>query len=141
MQACNFGAQNISECSPLQKLVLRFEMDLALEKALNKELSIRKASTIYNVPYTTLYRAVERARSKKGISRGRPVAFNEEEEQLLVKIITEFGELGKPLARADLLEITSLMISSLPASRKEVLTKRFKGGKPCRELAACFLKR
>ena len=74
--------------------------------------------------------------------KGREVAFSqEEEEQLLTKMMSELGDLGKPLPRGDLLEIPSPLIASLPLSRQKELNGRFKQGKPGRGSARCFLKR
>ena len=113
----------------------------AVQMCLSNELSIRKASLVYGIPYTNLQRAIHHARAGPVPPKGREVAFSLEEEQLLINMISEFGDLGKPLSRGDLLEVASLLIASLPLSRQKELNGRFKKGKPGRGWARCFLKR
>ena len=94
-------------------------MESAVQMALSNQLSIRKAALTYGVPYTNIQRAVRHARQGQTPMRGREAAFSKAEEELLLSMVEEFGELGRPLSRADILEAAAMLIASLPPSRQK----------------------
>ena len=93
-------------------------MDLAVQRVLNKELSLRSASRLYKFPYATLHSALKRSTEGPFRPPGRMPALLERVEKVFVDIFVAFGTLGRPLDRSELFEASSFFISSLPEGRR-----------------------
>ena len=108
--------------------------------ALSNQLSIRKAALTYEVPYTYSGQSGTPVKGQTPM-RGREAAFSKAEEELLLSMVEDFGELGGPLSTANILEAAVMLIASLPLSRQKKFKGRFEDGRPGPKWARCFLKR
>jgi hypothetical protein len=91
-------------------------INLAIERVRNGEISSYKASTLYNIPRTTIDNHVS-GRSH-GFKRGRPTFFTKEQEQVLYNYITLLSHYGSPPDR-----VTFKSIAREFAKRYEIQSK------------------
>lgn len=106
----------------------------AMKAIQSKLMSIRKASTAFNIPRTTLIDKLNNKYTKTG-TVGAPTVLTMEEESLLTKWIIEMGAKGFPVTRPQFLESVAKLIENLQRETP------FKEGLPCNKWFKGFLKR
>ena len=99
-----------------------------------QKLSIRKAAALFKIPKSTL--SDRQLNGNAGVhGTGKTTALSQFTEQLLVKMISVFGERGYGLTFNDL---QSIIMNYLIETNQQNL---FKGGKPSKKWWYDFLKR
>ncbi|KAJ4425642.1 hypothetical protein ANN_27838 [Periplaneta americana] len=107
---------------------------VGLRKVKSGEMSIRKASECYAVPYTALQRWSKEG--QKLLQYGRQPVLNQNEENCLVECLILCANWGFALQS---LGITAIVQQYL--NKKGVIEKRFKYNRPGVEWFHCFMKR
>lgn len=109
------------------------KLDIAVEKVLAKEISMRQASINYKIPFGTLHNKIKK---KHTLSIGGQTALRKEEEIGIIRNVVTCAEWGFPLNILDLRMFTKIYLDS--AGRN--ITK-FKNNLPGQEWAYSLLKR
>ena len=82
------------------------QLESAIAAHKNGEMSIRKASEHFDIPFTTLRDKISGKHSKK---HGRPTTFTEEEEEEICDILLSCMKIGVPLNKRMLLRIVRII--------------------------------
>lgn len=109
------------------------DLEEALLKITNGELSIKKASETYNISYGTLH---NKYHGKHGLNAGGQTVLTLAEEESIVRSLITCGEWGYPLAMFDLQMFTKYYLD-----KKGVAIKKFSNNTPGIDWARSFLDR
>lgn len=106
--------------------------------------TIRELAAKYNVPRSTLGRALKKARTAHALlamanGRGRGTRLTVEEEGMIVEAVREFNRNGTPLDRQSLQDLVQMLVKSFPAVRKSKIA--FKNNRPGADWVRLFLQR
>ncbi|XP_003241645.2 uncharacterized protein LOC100571097 [Acyrthosiphon pisum] len=105
----------------------------ALQKVADGELSILRASKMYNIPYGTLH---NRFNGKHGKKPGGQTIFSDEDEKNMIAAVSKCGDWGFPLTLMDL-----RLIAKTSLDKRGIIVQKFKDNLPGDDWARSLLKR
>ena len=108
-------------------------LEKALDDVIKTGLSFREASEKYGIPKSTLHRKRNKQHTRPV---GRPTAFTQEMEQIIVHHLVKVSEWGFPFSRIDLRHVGKSILD-----QKGMVAPVFKDNLPGDEWAQSFLRR
>lgn len=131
----------MNSSSPIEKNNRARRLQAAVSEARCSpiHLNIRGLARKYNVPNSSLQRALSRDPSHQTPRLGRPPVLSEEEEKPIVDAVVHFSKLGTPLSRNCFKDLVKVYVDALPLSRRRSLP--FIDGRPGDFYVHAFLKR